>query len=78
MKTLAEQLNTAFRAKGWTLEHLITESGMDLSRWSMMRKLRGSQKLTTEECEKLATVLGVTVAWTPPEPMAAKAKRRVS
>ena len=65
VKTLAEQLNAAFLAKGWTLDRLLAESELEFSRWSLMRKLKGEQKLATDECQKLADVLGVTVAWTP-------------
>lgn len=73
MKSLAEQLSAAFKAKGWTLEKLSVESGLDCSRWSLMRKLRGDQRLFTDECQALAQALGVTIAWAP-----AESKRRAS
>lgn len=65
MKTLAEQLLAAMEARGWSFPRLLAESGLKCTRWSLMRKLRGAQKLSTEECQRLAEVLGVTIAWAP-------------
>lgn len=72
--TLSEQLRAAARSKGWTMDKLLRESGLRCVRSSLNRKLNGLQKLSTEECEALASVLGVTVAFTP-EPRARTRRR---
>jgi transcriptional regulator with XRE-family HTH domain len=65
MRTLAEQLYAAMTARQWSVAKLLAESGLPCERSSLQRKLHGQQKLSTEECERLAEVLGVTIAWAP-------------
>ena len=65
VKTLAEQLLVAFKAKEWSVPELLRRSKLECDRTSLYRKLHGQQKLSTEECERLAEVLGITIAWAP-------------
>jgi transcriptional regulator with XRE-family HTH domain len=51
------------RLRGWTVDRLLTESGIRVSRCSLNRKLRGKQMLRASEIEALASALGVTIAW---------------
>jgi hypothetical protein len=60
-KSLAEQIHEAYLESGRGLEDLIIASGLDLDAASLSRKLRRKQKLWTDECEALASVLGVIV-----------------
>jgi len=53
------------KTKGWSVPRLLDESGLDCDRSSLQRKLSGDQKLSTEEAEKLAEVLGCTLVWVP-------------
>jgi hypothetical protein len=65
VKTLAGQLLDALGAKGWSVPELLLRSRLPCDRTSLYRKLHGQQKLSTEECERLAGVLGVTIAFSP-------------
>lgn len=51
--------------RGWSVPRLLKESGLDLDRSSLQRKLSGFQKLSTEEAETLAECLGCTLVWVP-------------
>ncbi len=70
MKTLAEQLHAALKAKGWSVPQLLKETGWDIDRTSLQRKLSGDQKLSTEEAQELAEILGCTLVWVPEEAQA--------
>ncbi len=65
VKSIAAQLHAAMEAKKWSIPHLLRESGLKCDRSSLQRKLAGLQKLSTEEAERLAEVLGCAVAWVP-------------
>lgn len=65
VKTIAEQLRAAMKSKGWSVPRLLGESGFDCDRTSLMRKLKGEQKMSTNEAEALARVLGCTLVWVP-------------
>lgn len=65
MKSIAAQIHAAMEAKGWSVPRLLQESGLTCDRSSLQRKLTGAQKLSTEEAERLAEVLGCTLAWVP-------------
>ena len=73
VKTLAEQLLAAMTGKGWSVPELLKRSGLTCDRTSLYRKLHGEQKLSTEECEQLAQVLGITIAWAPRDERKARA-----
>ncbi len=55
------------REKRWAVPKLLSESGLQCTRSSLQRKLKGKQKLSTEETEKLARTLGCTLAFLPDE-----------
>lgn len=59
------------REKRWSIPRLLRESGLKCDRSSLQRKLKGKQKLSTEETEALARTLGCTLAWIPDEEHAA-------
>lgn len=63
MKTLAQQLHEAMVAKGWSVPDLLRKSRMRFDRTSLLRKLNGDQKLSTDEAQKLARVLGCALVW---------------
>lgn len=65
VRSLAEQLFAAMEAKEWSVSKLLDESGLKCDRSSLQRKLHGQQKLSTDECERLAEVLGITIAFAP-------------
>jgi len=65
VRTIASQLRAALRARQWSVPRLLEESGLTCGRHSLLRKLAGAQKLSTEEAERLATVLGCTLVWLP-------------
>lgn len=65
VKSLAEQLHAAMVAKGWSVPRLLEESGLECDRTSLHRKLKGEQKLSTEEAQALANALDHTLAWVP-------------
>lgn len=67
VKSLPEQLRAALEVKGWTIPQLLEASGLDCDRTSLHRKLHGKQKLSTDEAQKLASLLGCTLAWVPEE-----------
>lgn len=62
LASLADQLRAAWEASELTLDQLLARAGLDMTRVSLSRKLRGEQILTTEECEALALALGVEVS----------------
>lgn len=65
VKTIAEQLRGALTARGWSVQKLLDESGLECDRSSLQRKLSGDQKLATDEAERLAEILGCTLVWVP-------------
>lgn len=67
VKSLPEQLRAALAAKGWTIPQLLEASGLTCDRTSLYRKLHGKQKLSTDEAQTLASLLGCTLAWVPEE-----------
>lgn len=67
VKTIAAQLREAMEGKGWSVPDLLRKSRMRCDRSSLQRKLSGAQKLSTDEAQKLARVLGCTLLWDPSE-----------
>ena len=67
VRTIAQQLHAAMEAKEWSVPRLLKESGLECDRTSLHRKLAGTQKLSTEEAQTLAEVLGCTLVWVPDE-----------
>lgn len=67
VKTIAEQLHAAMRAKGWSVPRLLSESGLPCDRTSLQRKLRGKQSLDAKEIQALVDALDATVAAVPEE-----------
>lgn len=68
MRTLVEQLRDAYSKSGWTMDHLLRESGLKLDRSSLRRKLLEVDDpipMRTEECEALARALEVTLVVLP-------------
>jgi hypothetical protein len=67
VKTLAEQLHAALKAKNWSVPQLLKAARWRIDRTSLQRKLSGTQKLSTEEAQELAEILGCTLVWVPDE-----------
>jgi hypothetical protein len=68
MRTLVEQLRDAYEKSGWTMEKLLDESGLDLDRSSLRRKLldvKDAVPMRTHEAEALARALDVTLVVLP-------------
>lgn len=65
VKSIAAQLHAAMESKGWSVPQLLKESRLGCDRSSLQRKLTGEQKLSTNEAEALAKVLGCTLVWIP-------------
>jgi transcriptional regulator with XRE-family HTH domain len=65
MHSLAEQLLTAMKSRGWSIQRLLNESGLDCDRSSLSRKLHGKQWLSSDEVQVLVNTLEVTVAASP-------------
>lgn len=67
--TILEQLNAAWRAKGWTLTDLVEradlpgDGGKRMERTTLGKKLRGELPMKAPEIERLAIVLEVTVTY---------------
>jgi hypothetical protein len=57
MATTVEQLAVAFERSGWTLDELLSKSGLDLVKQSLGRKLHGEIRMSTDEAEMLALAL---------------------
>lgn len=68
MLTLVEQLHAAFVRSKLSVAELLSRTELDLDRSSLHRKLRGELRMNTEEAERIATVLGVTIAFAPERP----------
>lgn len=66
--SLQAQLLTAWEASPLTLEQLRDSLGIAIDLSSLSRKLRGKQKMTTEEAEAFARALGVQIATGVAEP----------
>jgi hypothetical protein len=56
---LREQLFSAWKESGLTLEQLLAKAKLDITFVSLSRKLRGKQALRVGECEALAGALGI-------------------
>lgn len=70
VRTLVEQLRDAYEKTGWTMEHLLVESGLSIDRSSLRRKLLDVDDpipMKTEEAEALARALDVTLVVLPEE-----------
>jgi hypothetical protein len=70
VRTLIEQLRDAYEKTGWTMEHLLGQSGLDLDRSSLRRKLLDVDDpipMKTDEAEALARALDVTLVVVPGE-----------
>jgi len=72
-RTLIAQLRSAYERSGWTMDELLEQSGLDLDRSTLRRKLlvdEGSKTdrhvpMRTSEAEALAKALGVTLVVVP-------------
>jgi len=51
--------------RDWSVPQLLRESGLKCDRSSLQRKLKGEQKLSTEEAQKLAEALECPLAYVP-------------
>lgn len=60
-----EQLRAAWIASGLTLETLRERAGLEYGAHNLSRKLAGKQVLTTDEAERLADALTLTLLWAP-------------
>jgi ribosome-binding protein aMBF1 (putative translation factor) len=60
---LVEQIRTAQRERSWSTQQLLNESGLDLDRSTLHRKLAGEVPCTDAECEALARALSITLVW---------------
>lgn len=76
MQTLTEQLYEAFVASGLSVAELLTQSGLDIERSSLSRKLRGELRMNTDEAEALARELKIVLVFPRAPPRAAR--RRVA
>lgn len=65
MVTFAEQIRAAMKNRKWTVEHLLVASGLECSRSSLNRKLRGKQPLDPAEIQALVNALDIAVAVVP-------------
>ena len=63
--SLLDQIRTAREKAGWSVQKLLDESGLEVDRSVLQRKLAGQTPVTTDEAEKLARALGITIAWAP-------------
>lgn len=69
MISLLDQIRVAKKVRGWSVQKLIDESGLQITRSCLQRKLFGRTKggkpvsTTSEEIEALARALGITVAF---------------
>jgi transcriptional regulator with XRE-family HTH domain len=65
LDAVSKRIREAYAASEMTLDELIERSGMDTTRASMSRKMKGKQGLDASDCEKLAKVFGFEVVITP-------------
>lgn len=65
VSSIPEQILAATKARGWTVAQLLRESGLDMSRSSLQRKLRGEVTLYETELRALVDTLQITVAVVP-------------
>lgn len=64
MRTLVEQLRDAYEKTGWTMEELVSRSGLDIDRSALRRKIldvKDPIPMKTDEAEALARALDVTL-----------------
>lgn len=67
---MVEQLRDAYEKTGWTMDRLVEESGLDIDRSALRRKIldvKDPIPMKTEEAEALAQALGVTLVVIPNE-----------
>ena len=70
VRSLVEQLRDAYEKTGWTMDRLVEESGLDIDRSALRRKIldvKDPIPMKTEEAEALAQALGVTLVVIPNE-----------
>lgn len=68
MRTLVEQLREAYAKTEWTMDELLSRSGLNLDRSALRRKLldvKDPIPMKTDESQALAAALGVTLVWAP-------------
>lgn len=65
MRSITEQLRAAFEKSGMTVVALLEKSRLDIDRTSLAKKLKGEIRLNTDEAQVLATILDVTIVWSP-------------
>lgn len=58
-----ELLRTAQTEKSWSVQKLLTESGLDLERSTLQRKLSGNVGITFPEYAALSKALDVVLEW---------------
>lgn len=63
--SIHEQLREAWIASGLTLEALRERAGLVYGAHNLSRKLAGKQVLTTDDAERLADALTLTLVWAP-------------
>lgn len=66
--SLLDQIREARKRAKWSVQKLRDESGIDVSRSVLQRKLTGDTPTTAEELECLARALGITIAYAPEAP----------
>jgi transcriptional regulator with XRE-family HTH domain len=60
---LVEQIRRAQLERGWSVQQLLAQSGLQLERSTLNRKLLGDTPTTDAECEALAKALGIQLSW---------------
>lgn len=69
MVSLLDQIRAAQKLRGWSVQKLLDESRLSISRTCLQRKLYGRTKggkpvaTTVKELEALAGALGITIAF---------------
>jgi transcriptional regulator with XRE-family HTH domain len=66
VQSLVEQVRAAQKRKRMSVQQLLEESGLDLERSTLSRKLRGETPATTKEIEALARALKIELVWSAP------------
>jgi transcriptional regulator with XRE-family HTH domain len=60
---LVEQIRSEQKRLGWSTQQLLDKSGLKIERSSLHRKLAGDTPITADECQALATALGIQLVW---------------
>jgi transcriptional regulator with XRE-family HTH domain len=63
VRTIVEQIRDAWKSRDWSAKELLERSGLTLDRSTLERKLRGEVAMRTDEAQRLADALGITIAW---------------